>query len=112
MLSTLDFKSNVAKGVLDCGADSVFLDHKKMDKLMESVDSIIDMNEYKSKADVFEEVEPFEPIQTTINFDIEEENEYENRIPSIGKVVTPVPESVSTESAHQVIEKGVSFLSS
>lgn len=112
MLSTLDFKSNVAKGVLDCGADSVFLDHKKMDKLMESVDSIIDMNEYKSKADVFEEVEPFEPIQTTINFDIEEENEYENRIPSIGKVVTPVPESVSTESTHQVIEKGVSFLSS
>lgn len=112
MLSTLDFKSSVAKGVLDCGADSVFLDHKKMDKLMESVDSIIDMNEYKSKADVFEEVEPFEPIQTTINFDVEEENEFENRIPSIGKTVASASDQSSVDTTHQVIEKGVSFLSS
>jgi SNF2 family DNA or RNA helicase len=111
MLSTLDFKSSVAQGVLDSGADTVFLDHKKVDKLMASVDGLINMSEYKSiSVDVLDEAEPAEPIQTTINFDIEE-NEYDNGITGIEKKDVSHSKYQSADCAHQVLEKGASFLS-
>lgn len=40
MLSTLDFKSNMAAGILDGGADVVFFENKKFNKIIEVVDDM------------------------------------------------------------------------
>ncbi len=41
MLSTLNFKSNLSAGILDGGDDTVFLEDKKFDKIVEVVDNVI-----------------------------------------------------------------------
>lgn len=41
MLSTLQFKSNLAAGILDGGEDAVFFDNNKFDKIVEVVDGVI-----------------------------------------------------------------------
>lgn len=41
MLSTLNFKSNLAAGILDGGDDAVFVENSKFDKIVETVDSVI-----------------------------------------------------------------------
>lgn len=41
MLSTLNFKANLAAGILDGGDDAVFLESKKFDKIVEMVDNIV-----------------------------------------------------------------------
>lgn len=41
MLSTLDFKSNLAAGILDGGDDAVFLENKKFDKIVEVLEDVI-----------------------------------------------------------------------
>lgn len=41
MLSTLKFKSNLAAGILDGGADAVFFDNNKFEKIVEVVDGFI-----------------------------------------------------------------------
>lgn len=41
MLSTLNFKSNLAAGILDGGEDAVFLDNNKFNKIIETVEGVI-----------------------------------------------------------------------
>jgi len=41
MLATLNFKSNLAAGILDGGDDAVFLENKKFDKIVEVVETVI-----------------------------------------------------------------------
>lgn len=41
MLSTLNFKSNLAAGILDGGEDAVFAENSKFDKIVETVEGVI-----------------------------------------------------------------------
>ena len=43
MLSTLDFKTSLFEGILDNGEDCVFLENSKLDKIMESISSVVDL---------------------------------------------------------------------
>lgn len=42
MLSTLNFKSSLFEGILDNGADSIFLEDSKLDKMMDSIKEVVD----------------------------------------------------------------------
>ncbi len=42
MLSTLNFKSNLAAGILDGGEDAVFLDNNKFDRIMDIVGDVVE----------------------------------------------------------------------
>lgn len=44
MLSTLDFKTSLFEGILDNGEDCVFLENSKLDKIMESISSVVDLS--------------------------------------------------------------------
>lgn len=49
MLSTLNFKTSLFEGILDNGEDSVFLDDSKLDKIMESIQTITSPSEEDSQ---------------------------------------------------------------
>ena len=42
MLSTLNFKSSLFEGILDNGADSIFLEDSKLDKIMDSIKDVVE----------------------------------------------------------------------
>lgn len=42
MLSTLNFKSSLFEGILDNGADSIFLEDSKLDKIMDSIKGVVE----------------------------------------------------------------------
>jgi len=42
MLSTLNFKSSLFEGILDNGADSIFLEDSKLDKMMDSIKGVVE----------------------------------------------------------------------
>ena len=45
MLSTLNFKSSLFEGILDNGADSIFLEDSKLDKMMDSIKEVVETTE-------------------------------------------------------------------
>jgi SNF2 family DNA or RNA helicase len=113
MLATLDFKSNLAEGILDAGDDAVFLDTAKFDKLMNSVSDVVGDGE-KKKESCSDDFEP--PVvaaqQMVIDFTddatqtvVEKD---ENSAPSV--VQLPKEVKTVTEDADGLIKEGVSFL--
>jgi len=50
MLSTLSFKSNLSAGILDGGDDTVFLENKKFDKIVEVVANVINEPQEETSA--------------------------------------------------------------
>lgn len=64
MLSTLNFKSSLFEGILDNGADSIFLEDSKLDKIMDSIKDVVEPTEESQKpatdvaSDEVEEVVP------------------------------------------------------
>ena len=44
MLGTLNFKSSLFEGILDNGADSIFLEDNKLDKIMDSLQEVVDVD--------------------------------------------------------------------
>ncbi len=77
MLATLNFKSNLAAGILDGGDDAVFIEGKKFDKIIEVVDDMINESpgtpkpdsekpdRQPSDTDSHEQIE--QPRETTVN---------------------------------------------
>lgn len=57
MLSTLKFKSSMAEGVLDAGIDSIFLEGKKFDKLMETIEGLTDEAQTETSSVQQEDIE-------------------------------------------------------
>lgn len=64
MLSTLNFKSSLFQGILDNGSDSIFLEDSKLEKIMESIQTL-------TQAD---QEEKTEEIRTTVAADDMEKN--------------------------------------
>ena len=65
MLSTLNFKANMSEGILDNGADSVFLDESQFNRLMETAEEVVEPEEKPAPETRFTETEEKEvPGQT------------------------------------------------
>ena len=126
MLSTLNFKSNVASGILDDGEDSVFFEDSKFNKLMETVEEVVaepeptteNITEEESEETIAatfatEENEEREDNQLSFPFEDEAGDMSANEEPE--RKETPESEVKQTEpiseNPQKLIEQGVSFLS-
>jgi SNF2 family DNA or RNA helicase len=117
ILSTLNFKSNLAGGILDAGEDSVFLEASKFGKLMETVSDVIEeeRNEkvsYEVKEEEFEKASQPDSIQLVIDFTedgdktiIEKEDDTHKAVMKVQK------EETKPNVYHDLINQGVSFIS-
>ena len=126
MLSTLNFKSNMAGGILDDGEDSVFFEDSKFNKLMETVEEVI--VEPEPVAEDMAEEDPEETIAATSATEEQEEREDKQQVfpfeeekgdfsadekseeKNVSEPKTKQTESIS-ENPQKLIEQGVSFLS-
>ena len=123
MLSTLNFKSNMAGGILDEGEDSIFFEDSKFNKLMETVEEILPESEEVHAAEN-EEEEPETPAvaaqeespemeeasQLTLAFG-EEESPLDVPATSSGEEGGIVKAShwADDEAPRQLVAQGVSF---
>jgi len=112
MLSTLRFKSEVASGVLDNGADSIFLDEDRFKNFMESVAEITD--------DIPRPTDGFDREEKNEIAAVEQPEQSPDAMDSLSHLQdeTPEPQSVrATETkleatnAGVLIESGMSFFS-
>ncbi len=81
MLSTLQFKSNLAAGILDGGEDAVFFDNNKFEKIVEVVDGVMNDSETIESTPEISNPEPEVSNQEVVNSDpIEKDSEsYDNK---------------------------------
>ncbi len=101
MLTTLDFKSHVAEGVLDTGESSVFLEDEKFDELMSMVVEIAGKNDVGICENTkFEKEEEKERIG---------ESEVEKNFMFDNEEITS-KEDISGETS-KLVEDGISFFS-
>ncbi len=121
MLSTLNFKSSLFEGILDDGADSIFLEDSKFDKMMSTIETITEEEEGEevvapvSAGDVEEksDVAPDSDLQSELEFTDDEQPGGMLFESAINKVEQPeeraaqsVPEVTSPE---QLVQQGMSF---
>lgn len=64
MLNTLKFKASMAEGVLDAGVDSIFLDTKKFDRLMETVADLAQKPDTEAPSIHREDIETEIPVDS------------------------------------------------
>lgn len=116
MLSTLNFKSSLFEGILDNGSDSVFLEDNKLDKIMDSLQAVVEpVEENKENTD-----------STVLSEDFEELVSSPSSSNEVQKSVSQAPElmfedekesseeqperAVSKESnPEQLLQQGISF---
>lgn len=60
MLSTLNFKSSLFEGILDNGADSIFLEDSKFDKMVDSIREVMEKTDASAAANKESAVKPEE----------------------------------------------------
>ena len=77
MLSTLKFKSSLFEGVLDNGEDSVFLETNRLDKIMETVETLTEDVEDVVAEEITDEA-PFDEPQESETSAAEPESEEED----------------------------------
>lgn len=107
MLSTLNFKSSLFEGILDNGADSIFLEDSKLDKIMESIKEVVETVEGDGQntatdvsADEVEEV--VAPVETSSDSS-EETSEVPPQEPML-----PFEEE---QQPQVLLQQGISFFS-
>ena len=123
MLATLNFKSSLFEGILDNGADSIFLEDNKLDKIMESLQTIVveaeeepltdamsdvakeDMEEHVADAEALIAAPAANPLPPERELPFEEEDEEAS--------ASPIAEPTSCkECSHQeLLQQGISFFS-
>lgn len=122
MLSTLNFKSSLFEGILDNGADSIFLEDSKLDKIMDSIKNMVEPveeNEAVATADVstddmeevVESTDSSQEEQGEANWKepelpFEEEIDHKEPASSVPTAETPVE-----HQPQELIQQGVSFFS-
>ena len=117
MLTTLNFKSSMFEGILDDGADTVFLEDSKFDKLMSTVETItVDTSESETvsspveKNDIEEKADSKKPVQPSLPFD--EEQELSEEINDIAATENDVLIVDTETSPQELLSQGLNFLSS
>lgn len=114
MLSTLNFKSSLFQGILDNGNDSIFLEDSKLEKIMESIQTLTQPDSE----------EKTEEIRTTVSADDIEKNVEPGPLRSQpdeqkeGGFLSPEEEPARTPSAttleddpQELVKQGLSFFS-
>lgn len=110
MLNTLKFKSSMAEGVLDTGIDSIFMEDKKFDQLMKSIEEVSGENETAAPSISQEDIEKDLPSVSTSKQQPDElptADNQEERIPD-----EPEAEPATHEEApDKLIRSGLDFFS-
>ncbi len=121
MLSTLNFKSSMFEGILDDGADSIFLEDSKFDKMMSSIETIAQEEEGEevvatvSAGDVEEKSSavPDSGLQGELDLSVDEQPEELLFESAINKVEQPGNSSLRTTpeltTPEQLVQQGMSF---
>ncbi|MDR1121459.1 MAG: DEAD/DEAH box helicase [Dysgonamonadaceae bacterium] len=117
LLTTLNFKSSMFEGVLDDGADTVFLEESKFSKLMDTVETLTkdapDANAgipSVGKEEIEKKSEIPEPVQPPLPF--EDENEMDEREELSATEQTDALETPTESSPQELISEGIRFISS
>lgn len=121
MLTTLNFKTSLFEGILDNGADTIFLENSKLDKIIDSIKEVVetndatDENQYESSNFVEEteksviqsedqqqdKVAKDTPIEPMFPFDDEPDIETHE----LQETTSDVPQP------QEIIHQGISFIS-
>ena len=122
MLSTLNFKSSLFEGILDNGADSIFLEDSKLNKIMDSIKEVVETMDGDGmeavsdvSADDVEEV--VAPVETSASsYDTSEVSSQEQELPfeeaSIEKEQSSVVgKEVKQQQPQELLQQGISFFS-
>lgn len=129
MLSTLNFKSSLFEGILDNGADSIFLEDSKLDKIMDSIKGVVETVDGEgqeaatdiSTDDVEEVVVPVSEVSTLEESVTEPSVAEESQGPMLPSEESSSEESVSSSSEksetkeehhpQELLQQGISFFS-
>ena len=118
MLSTLNFKSSLFEGILDNGADSIFLEDSKLDKMMDSIKEVVDTADGESpeavtgiSTDDVEEV--VAPVTDESAPSAVQEPMLPFEEPSSESNEEPTEKQETKEEPHpqELLQQGISFLS-
>lgn len=124
MLTTLNFKSSMFEGVLDDGADTVFLEESKFNKLMHTVEEITQsMSDTETETTIVEtevpeqKTAPNDIIQTEIPFDDIEDEPAQTEGLEKSATTKQTPDiadnyPVAEPSPNEIIAQGISFFTS
>lgn len=119
MLSTLNFKSSLFEGILDNGADSIFLEDSKLDKIMESIKGMVETVEgenMQQTADISSD--DVEEVVVPVEEPVSEEKQ-EPMLPFEELFSSDGDSSVSSEKGEtgkehhpqELVQQGISFFS-
>lgn len=123
MLSTLNFKSSLFEGILDNGADSIFLEDSKLDKIMDSIKGVVETTDSDGQeaatdisADDVEEV--VAPVDELASEEPVAEESQEPMLPfeepSLDEDTSSSSEKNETKEEHhpqELLQQGISFFS-
>ena len=120
MLGTLNFKSSLFEGILDNGADSIFLEDNKLDKIMDSLQEVVDVDG-ANVSDTLDDVATDDMEETVVVTDTPSSGVDADGLPQEQELpFAEEPEthehlsSVGTKSSHndnpqELLQQGVSF---
>jgi len=118
MLSTLNFKSSLFEGILDNGADSIFLEDSKLDKMMDSIKEVVETTDSEGQeavtgisTDDVEEV--VAPVTDESAPSAVQEPMLPFEEPSSESNEEPTEKQETKEEPHpqELLQQGISFLS-
>ncbi len=116
MLSTLNFKTSLFEGILDNGEDSVLLDDSKLDKIVESIQTVISPIEDKDEdAGKVIDLKEYEQVKEN-TFSPLQKNESENKTGwadhsdkmSAGRS-SHATQEVIEKNPEEIVQQGISF---
>ena len=99
MLSTLNFKSSLFGGILDNGEDSIFLEDSKLDKIMESIQSVTEPSD--EEKEVMENGVSAEDVEEKIETQPEAETDRKKDISEVMEPMLPFAEEEPLEEAAE-----------
>lgn len=117
MLNTLNFKSSLFEGILDNGSDSVFLEDNKLDKIMESLQTVVEpAEESKENTDSTVLSEDLEEVITSTTSDVSHESVSQDpELPFEDEKEHSVKQSENAapreSNPEQLLQQGISFFS-
>ncbi|EJX07638.1 helicase, Snf2 family protein [gut metagenome] len=102
MLSTLNFKTSLFEGILDNGEDSIFLEDSKLDKIMESIQTVVSpVEENRKENDAGKTINLQECEQAKCQ---PESNTWEEN-----NATEKMPKNQQKKEPEEIIQQGFSF---
>lgn len=113
MLSTLNFKSSLFEGILDNGADSIFLEDSKFDKMVHSIREVVEKTDASAATHGESTIKPEECEEECVALDSSQpEVPMDEAMPDVS---SPSPKNAdytkSETNPQELVQQGFSFLS-